>query len=296
VLRSNEINDLAVAVRSAVPAVDATVTACSIGVAGPVREGYAKVTNLSWHADARALARALGLSQVGMLNDLEANAWGLPALEAKDFLVLRVGDPSLGGNQALCSAGTGLGEAGIYFDGRMHRPFACEGGHASFSPRDELEVDLWRYLKARHGHVSWERVVSGPGLVNIYVFLRDSKRADEPAWLAERLRGGDAGAEIANAAIAGKSDLAALALDRFVSLWGAEAGNLALKIMATGGVFAGGGIAPKLAGWISRGGFVDAFLDKGRLRALLEQMPVKLILEDSTALLGAARHAATSLH
>lgn len=291
-LKSGDVVDLAASVREALGDRVAAVEACTFGVAGPIRDGRAKVTNLDWHADAAELASALGLERVGLLNDLEANAWGVPLLEDTDLLTLQVGAAHARGNQALCSAGTGLGEAGVYFDGTTHRPFACEGGHASFAPRDELEVELWRHLSAKHGHVSWERVVSGPGLASLYAFLRDSGRAEEPAWLAERIANGDPGAEISRAALDATAEIAVTAVDRFVSLWGAEAGNLALKLLATGGVFVGGGIAPKLARVLARGGFVDAFVDKGRMTELLESIPVRVILDDATALHGAARHAA----
>jgi glucokinase len=294
-LKSAEIVDFASTIRATLGERAGTVEACSVGVAGPIRGGRAKITNLDWGVDATKLARELGLERASLLNDLEANAWGVPVLDPADLLTLQVGAADARGNQALCSAGTGLGEAGVYFDGRAHHPFACEGGHATFAPRDELEVELGRYLAAKHGHVSWERVVSGPGLASLYAFLRDSGRAEEPAWLAERIANGDAGAEISRAALEGSAEIAVTAVDRFVSLWGAEAGNLALKLLATGGVFVGGGIAPKLAKVLARGGFVDAFVDKGRMSELLESMPVKVILDDATALHGAARHAARGL-
>jgi glucokinase len=271
------------------------VEAASFGIAGPVQGGISRATNLPWIVDSRDLARELGLASAGLLNDLEANAYGLPALSEKDFATLHAGAPNAHGNAALISAGTGLGEAGLYWDGRELRPFACEGGHASFAPRvsdgDEIELDLLRWLSERYGHVSWERVASGPGLVNIYQFLRDTGRASEPADLAQRVARGDAGAEITHAAMSGECDLAVQALTLFVKLYGAEAGNLALKIMATGGVYIGGGIAPKIASWLARPNFIDAFLDKGRMRPLLQAMPVRIVLNDRTALIGAARHA-----
>lgn len=271
------------------------IEAASFGVAGPVRNGVCRATNLPWVVDSRELATAVGLPSAGLINDLEANAFGLAALGAQDLKTLRAGDANARGNAALISAGTGLGEAGLFWDGREHHPFACEGGHTSFSPSpiagDEIEIDLLRWLSERHGHVSWERVLSGPGLYNIYQFLRDTGLHKEPADLAQRIANGDPGATISQAALKGECDLAVRALTMFVKFYGSEAGNCALKIMSTGGVYMGGGIAPKIASWLERPIFHDAFLGKGRLRPVLEAMPVHIVLNDRTALLGAARHA-----
>lgn len=264
------------------------------GVAGPVRHGRCDATNLPWVVDARQLAGALGLEAVGLINDLEANAYGIAALDPEDFAVLNPGAPDAEGNAAIIAAGTGLGEAGLYWDGTYHRPFATEGGHATFAPRTPVEMDLLRYLLTRFEHVSCERVVSGPGLLNIYRFLRDTGRGEEPAWLAERMRQQDAAAVVAQAALEGTSALSVQALDLFVSLYGAEAGNLALKVMATGGLFVGGGIAPKIIHKLKDSTFMEAFLAKGRMQPLLQAMPVRVILNDKTALLGAARCATLS--
>src|SRR5204862_4963803 len=168
-------------------------------------------------------------------NDLEANAYGIPALGAKDLLVLNPGSPTAIGNRAVISAGTGLGEAGLYWDGQEHHPFASEGGHSDFAPRNDLEVELFRHLRNTYGHVSWERVVSGPGLVGVYEFLRDTGRGSEPAWLRDALRTGDRAAVISRAAQDGSSETCRDALDVFVSAYGAEAGNVALGVMDTGG-------------------------------------------------------------
>ncbi len=264
------------------------------GVAGPVRHGRCDATNLPWVVDARQLARELGLEAVGLINDLEANAYGIAALEPKDFVVLNAGAPDAEGNAAIIAAGTGLGEAGLYWNGRHHRPFATEGGHATFAPRTPVEMDLLRHLLREFEHVSYERVVSGPGLLNIYRFLRDTGRAEEPAWLADTLSQRDPSAAIAHAALEGTSALCVQALDLFMSLYGAEAGNLALKAMATGGVFVGGGIAPKIIQQLKDSTFMAAFTAKGRMRPLLEAMPVRIILNEKTALLGAARRATLS--
>jgi glucokinase len=268
------------------------ISTATFGIAGPVRRGRCDATNLPWVVDAVLVARDLGLKRVGLINDLEANAWGIALLEPKDFAVLNEGTPDPEGNAAILSAGTGLGQAGLYWDGTLHRPFASEGGHGDFAPRNDLEMDLLRYLLKQHQRVSYERTVSGPGLQNIYRFLRDTGRGEEPAWLAERMRQGDPGAVISRAALAGESDLCLQALDLFVALYGAEAGNLALKMMATGGVYLGGGIAPKILPRLQDPIFLNAFVAKGRLKPLMQAMPVRVILNDKTALLGAARHAA----
>jgi glucokinase len=268
------------------------VERAGFGVAGPVRNGRCEATNLPWVVDARQVARELGLEHVGLINDLEANAYGIAVLRPEDFLTLNAGAPDAEGNQAIIAAGTGLGEAGLYWDGKHHRPFATEGGHSTLAPRNELEMMLLRYLLARFEHVSFERVLSGPGLFNIYGFLRDTGRAEEPPWLADQMRQQDPPTVITQAALNGKSALCVQALELFVSLYGAEAGNLALKVMATGGLYVGGGIAPRIIRQLMDSRFMDAFTDKGRLKPLMEAMPVRAILNDKTALLGAARCAA----
>ncbi len=275
---------------------DAPVAAACFGVAGPVRDNVANTTNLPWHIDANDLAAQFPIGRVSLLNDLEANAWGIQALEPDDFYELYAGEAGATGkstgNGAVIAAGTGLGEAGMYFDGERLRPFATEGGHTDFSPCSELEIELLRYLRKQYHHVSWERVLAGPGLVHIHDFLRAQRGVLIPDWLMEEMRTGDPAAAISEAAQARKDDICEEALSLFVRLYGAEAGNLALKHMATGGVYVGGGIAPKILDWLKQGEFVQAFLDKGRMRPLLEQMPVRVILNDRTALFGPAVFAA----
>jgi len=262
------------------------------GIAGPVKNGRAVTPNLPWVVDASQLASRLGLERVLLINDLEANTYGIAVLGPKDFAVLNEGTPEPHGGLAVIAAGTGLGEAGAFWDGKMHRPVPCEGGHCDFAPRNALETELLHHLLHKYKHVSYERVLSGAGLVNIYKFLRDTGRAQEAASLAAALRHGNAAAAVSKAALEGGSKLAEQALDLFVSLYGAEAGNLALKFKATGGVFVGGGIAPKIIEKLKGPTFMQAFTAKGRMKALLEAMPVKAILNDKTALLGAARRAA----
>jgi glucokinase len=293
---SREHSGVGSIVRAALADARVSVTGATFGIAGPVRNRRVQTTNLPWVVDAAELERELGLARVDLINDLEANAHGLLVLGPSDFETLHSGDPAARGNIALIAAGTGLGEAGLYFDGQSHHPFACEGGHTDFAPVDDEQVELWRVLRARYGHVSYERLISGPGLVNIYQFLRDRARQPDSPALAQEIASGDAAAAIATAAQEGTSPLAVRALEIFIALYGAEAGNLALKIMATGGVYLGGGIAPKSLPWLKRPGFLEAFFAKGRLRPVLESMPVRVIMNDQTALLGAARHAARTAH
>jgi glucokinase len=263
------------------------------GVAGPVRNGRVETSNLPWTVEAARLASELRLSSALLINDLEANAWGIASLQEKDLVGLNRVKGTPVGNQAVISAGTGLGEAGLYWDGKGYDIFACEGGHTDFAPRTELEIELHRYLAARFGHVSFERIVSGPGLVNVHHFLRDTHRGEEPKWLTEEMSHGDAAAAISRNALSGKSALAEHALDLWISIYGAEAGNLALKLMATGGVYLGGGIAPKLISKLTGLLFMQAFVSKGRMQGLLESIPVNVITNDKIALFGAARYALT---
>ncbi|MCK5383320.1 MAG: glucokinase, partial [Gammaproteobacteria bacterium] len=262
------------------------------GVAGPVRNGVATITNLPWQLVASDLGEELGIAQVALLNDLEANAWGIQALDADDFYVLQEGDRDPSGNAAVIAAGTGLGEAGIFRDGRRHRPFGTEGGHTDFSPANELEFELLRYLLDRFAHVSWERVLSGPGLVNIYTFLQKYHKHEAPGWLSESMHTGDPAAAISQAALLEQDEVCVDALDLFVHFYGVEAGNLALKIMATGGVYLGGGIAPKIIEKLKGERFLQSFRSKGRMQALLESMPLRVILNDRTALYGPAVYGA----
>jgi glucokinase len=264
-------------------------TQACFGVAGPVTNGRVETSNLPWVVESKRLASELHIKQAILINDLEATGWGVGALTPGDLVSLN-DVPGAQGNQALIAAGTGLGEAGLYWDGVRYRVFASEGGHCDFAPTNDLEVELFRYLQARYGHVSYERILSGPGLVNVFEFLRDTGRGQVPNSFQEEIQGADAAAAISTAALEGTCPLCEQALDIFISVFGAEAGNLALKVKATGGVFLAGGIAPKILPRLVRtGGFLEAFLSKGRLRRLMEVMPVKVITNDQLALLGAAR-------
>src|SRR3989441_11296 len=290
---SQEYPGLEVIAREFVRATGAAIESACFGVAGPVKEGRSSTTNLAWVVDARDLARDLRLPRVALLNDLEASAFGLEALRTDEVVVLQEGIPAAAGNQALIAAGTGLGEAALYWDGRRHRVFATEGGHAGFAPADETQIELLRYLVRRFEPVSWERVLSGPGLINIYSFLRDSGRGEEPSWLADEISAGEPAAVISAAALSGRSALCSEALDLFVALYGAESGNLALKIMATGGVFIGGGIAPKNLARLPGAGVVRAVVGEGRRGTPPQGVAARGVLNHKPALLGAARYAAS---
>jgi glucokinase len=289
VFPSREYSSLDEIVTQFVGAANLQPRAACFGIAGPVRNGRVEASNLPWVIEARRLASELHLDKTVLINDLEANAWGIATLNAEDVVPLNkvAGNPL--GNQAVIAAGTGLGEAGMYWDGSQHHIFASEGGHTDFAPRNDLELELYRYLRTRFGHVSYERIVSGPGLVNVFHFLRDTGRGREPQWLVDEMTYSDPAAAISRAAMDGKCGLSEQALDLFISIYGAEAGNLALKIMSTGGIYLGGGIAPKMLPKLKGPLFMQAFIAKGRMQHLLEAMPVRVIMNDKAALQGAAR-------
>lgn len=270
------------------------IEAASFGCPGPVRDGRLKLTNLPWTLDTRALRTSLGLEHIFLINDLEANGYGIPELKPDAISTLHKGDPASIGHRGLISAGTGLGEALLVWDATRarHTPLPSEGGHCDFAARNDREVALLRYLlKSLNGRVSFERVVSGIGIKNIYAFLRDDQKMQEPEWLRDRMRNEDANAVIGHCAEDGSSDICFETMQIFTSALGAEAGNVALKVLALGGIYIGGGIAPKILKTLSNGVFTKAFLDKGRMTPLLEAVPVRVILDDTCALLGAAAYA-----
>jgi glucokinase len=269
----------------------ARVETAALAVAGPVRDGRSRTTNLPWEIDAGELEDRVGLRRVALLNDLEAVAWGIPALADTDLAVLQPGAADARGNACVVAAGTGLGQAGLFWDGQGHRPFATEGGHCSFAATtDSREIGLLVHLTERYGHVSWERLVSGMGIGNIYGFLAEQATTAHADAVAKALAdGGDLAGAVAMTAAAGACPICVDAMDLFARLYGREAGNVALKHMALGGVYLGGGIAPKNLDLLQRGGFIAAFRDKGRMAGLMEQMPVHVILDPHTPLRGAAR-------
>src|SRR6266852_5398671 len=267
------------------------VQSACFGVAGPVRNGVSKISNLPWIIDSRELGRQLKLNSVGLINDLEAYAYGIDALESKDFIALSEGSEDAEGNRAVISARTGLGVAGLYWDGFRHHPFACEGGHADFAPRNNLEMELLGYLQKKYGRISYERILSGPGIKNIYDFLRDSRKSEEPEWLRQQMdTSHDPPALISQLALEGRAAICDQCLSIFVSIFGAETGNAALKFMSTGGIFIGGSIAAKIVPKMKDPVFMQSFLDKGRMESLLKDMTVKIVLNDDCGIIGAARY------
>ncbi|MBN1662791.1 MAG: glucokinase [Deltaproteobacteria bacterium] len=267
------------------------VTAACFGVAGPVADGKAKITNLPWVLEESALSRTLGISKVKLLNDLEATAWAVPCLDAQDFDLLHEGYPVQGGNMAVIAPGTGLGEAYLAWDGRRHHAYASEGGHTDFAPQSVREEEMLRDFRERFGHVSYERICSGQAIPDVYGFLKDRGYAEEPPWLTARLKdAADPTPVIIHAALAEEKDseLCAMTLDLFVAVLGAEAGNLALKIMATGGVYLAGGVVFHIRQALKKGRFMEAFLHKGRMSELMGRMPVHIIINPRVALIGAA--------
>jgi len=270
------------------------IRAAAFGVAGPVLNGEAQVTNLHWVIREPALREATGAPVVRLLNDLESTAFGMLRLADNEMAVLNAGrGRRFEGGVAVIAAGTGLGEAFLWWDGERHHAIASEGGHADFAPRNDMEDSILAFLRREHpGHVSVERVLSGPGIHNIYRALLDRGAAPESPETATRMRTMDPNAVIAEAAIRGDDPLAIATMDIFVSIYGAEAGNLALRTLPAGGVMLGGGIAPHILPLLTRGGFMQAFTAKGRFQAFLESLPVAISLEPDASLRGAAYVAA----
>lgn len=261
------------------------------GIAGPVKKGKSKATNLPWLVDSDVLSKELGIGKVSLINDLEANAYGLNMLREDEFYLLSKGNSDAEGNQALISAGTGLGEAGIFFDGRRHIPFASEGGHTDFAPRNEIEDAMLRFLRKKFSHVSYERILSGPGLYNVYQFIVETHIESEKEEVLKEIAAGDSPRLISEKGLNGESIACRKALELFISIYGSEAGNVALKMLALGGVYIGGGIAPKLLSLLKQGEFLDSFRCKGRFFDLLKGITIKVVLNDKTALLGSLYYA-----
>ena len=265
-----------------------SLTHACFGVAGPVKDGLCDATNLPWLVDVKKIAEVLNIksANVFLLNDLEAAAHGIEVLSEQDVYVLNEGTPQKHGNMCLISAGTGLGESIIFWDGKRYKPSASEGGHSDFAPRNKIEINLLNYLINKYGRISYERILSGPGLLNVYNFFKDTEYKNTPDWLLDRLKKEDPSAVISEVAMSKKDECCGKALDLFISVYGAEAGNLALKSLSTTGVFVGGGIAPKIINKIKEGGFMQAFTHKGRLSVMISHIPVKIILNDKIPLLG----------
>ncbi|MGA9120276.1 MAG: glucokinase [Bacteroidota bacterium] len=263
-------------------------TAAAFGIAGPVVNGHCHLTNLGWEMDAKDIQTQLGIREVELMNDLQAMSYGTLHLGENEKVRLQEGEVQLHGSIAVIAAGTGLGEGALVWDGRQYRAIASEGGHSDFSPRNVLESDLLKFLAEKFGHVSWERILSGPGIFSLYEFFRRRSADPEPTWLRDAIRSGDPAAAVSRAGMEGKDRVCSDALDLFVSLYGAEAGNLALKFLGNGGVFIGGGIAPKILAKMRSGRFMESFSGKGRFNSMLQRISVSVILNDRIALFGAA--------
>ncbi len=268
-----------------------TVEAACFGIAGPVIEGRCRTTNLPWDVTEAALAAHLGGARVRLLNDLEATAYGMLYLEADALKELNPTARQIRANRAVIAAGTGLGEAMLYWDGSRYHPSGSEGGHCDFAPQSPQQDELLRWLRHRHPlHVSIERILSGPGIATLYDFLFESGFASQPPYMLQLAQGSDRSAAISRCALEDHDPLCRETLRLFAEIYGAEAGNLALKTMALGGVYIGGGIAPKIAPFVEAH-FLEAFVSKGRFEEMLRAVPIRLSLDDKTALLGAARFA-----
>jgi glucokinase len=268
------------------------IEAAAFGVAGPVIDGVCRATQLPWIVSRTSLQEVLRIDDVWVINDLEATAHGVPLLKAEQLVTINPGRRAKG-NIAVIAAGTGLGEAALIWDGAHYHAMASEGGHVDFAPRNELEIELLRYMLSLKHRISYERILSGQGLINVYNFFKARRLAEEPDWLKREVEASDDAARtISQAALNGRAEICVKALELFVSIYGAQTGNLVLTISATGGVFVGGGIAPKIIEKLTDGTFLEAYRDKGRLSPLVEAAPVAVIMEPKTALLGAGSYAA----
>lgn len=259
-----------------------------LGVAGPVVNGKVEITNLAWDLDIKDVIQRLSITEVSLINDLEATAYGLAALTAKDLITIHKGNEKNKGNIAIIAPGTGLGEAGLFWDGDAYHPFPTEGGHTDFCPRTELDFELHRFLQKKYGIVSWEKVVAGPGIHDIYLFLNAKNKTKEPAWISDAFKKDDPSSVISHAALDNKDKVCVETMQMFVRYLARESCNLVLKMKATGGLFLGGGIPPKIAPLLKKKIFFENYLDCDRLQNLVKDVPIKIIAIDKTALLGAA--------
>ena len=266
----------------------ASVSSACFGIAGPVVNGKCKTTNLPWEVSENRVKNKFGWEKVRLINDLTATALAIPLLKTRELAVLNKGRAQKGGNMALVAPGTGLGQGLVIFHRNEPVPVSSEGGHVDFAPTSEDQVRLWRFLRQKNGHVSVERVLSGPGLVDVYAWVRGSGRVREPGWFKARFHREDPAKVITDCALEEQHPYCVEALDHFVRILGAVAGNLALTGLATAGVYLGGGIPPKILGALKAGVFMKAFTDKGRFQSFLEKIPVRVILNERAAMLGAA--------
>ncbi|UCF94112.1 MAG: glucokinase [Desulfobacterales bacterium] len=265
----------------------AILSAC-FGVAGPVEDGRCRTTNLPWEVSEKQLQERFDWDRVHLINDLQAMGHAVPLLSNKELVCLNRGVPHAQGPRGLIAPGTGLGMTLLMRSANETVPWPSEGGHSDFAPTNETECRLWQYLHQRWGHVSLERLLSGPGLFNIYSWLKDTGQETAPPWLAQRLADGDPAKAISEAALQRREPICVRALDLFVAIFGAAAGNLALIGLTRGGIYLGGGIAPKILPKLQESRFMEAFVDKGRFQDLMRQIPVQVIVHEQPALLGAA--------
>jgi glucokinase len=264
------------------------VTRACFGIAGPVLNGESKTTNLPWRISEDRVKKQFKFHHVKLVNDLTATIMAIPLLSKDEIYPLNQATSIKNQNLALIAPGTGLGKAMLIYQNGRYLAVSSEGGHADFAPNNEAEIKLWRYLHKHHGHVSIERVLSGSGLVNIYNWLNDSGRLNEPEWLEQKRKEMEPAKAISETALANKDPGCIEALNMFVSIFGAVAGNLALTGMTTGGVYLGGGIPPKILSKLKEDIFINAFTNKGRFKDFLEKIPVKVVVNDKAALIGAA--------
>jgi glucokinase len=273
---------------------DAKPDSICVGVAGAVIDNKAGIVNLGWEVDGNEVKIATGIDNVALINDLEANAYGLAYLHDEDMVMIHKGEKHEG-NMAIIAPGTGLGEAGLFWDGKFYHPFATEGGHTDFSPRRDIDMEITKYFLKTEGIPSWDRIISGPGIRAIYNFLRDEKKFDEPAWLKEEFDEENPSAAISEAAINNKAPICVETMQLFTRYLARECSNLVLKMKATGGLFLGGGIPPKIQPLIQTKMFIDNYLDCDRQQELVNIVPVKLIKNDKAALLGAVYYGACAM-
>lgn len=289
---SNNYSSLTSVIREFLKNVHIKIEAASFGVAGPVKKGVCQTTNIPWLINIEEIAKELNITKAYLLNDLEANAYGVSCLKEKDFYVLNKGENNPAANACILAAGTGLGEAGLFFDGKKLKPFACEGGHTDFGPQNDLEIELLKFLKAKFGHVSYERILSGSGIYYLYEFLVQNKIEPRIESFEKELEiSSQPQIIITQKGVNKENKTCERVIDWFVSIYGAEAGNAALKFFALGGVFIGGGIAPRIVEKIKEGNFMTSFANKGRFSKLMMSIPVKIILNDKATLLGAQHYA-----
>lgn len=272
----------------------AKIDSVCFGVAGPITKGKVHGTNFPWDIASDELVKGLHLQAVSLVNDMQANAYGLALLQEADLDRLKYGS-KIEGNAVIISPGTGLGEAGLYWDGARYHPFATEGGHCDFSPRNDFDLEIWQYFHQKYGHVSWERLLSGQGIHDTYQLIRNVSGEKEPERLTAQMAKKDPAAAITRSALDGTDMVCMETLDLFIRFLAIEASQLALKFKATGGVYIGGGIMPKIIKGMNREVFYSNFAQSGRMNSLLQMVPVSVILNEKTALLGAAYYGAMSL-